>query len=326
MTRQTLTALALAATTIATASLLASKDSKPLFTVRAHDLHRIPKVIAYGDMRFTDPANIKAANPRARRLLVDRIAEEAPDAVLLSGDVPWRGGMPDDYAQYQRETESWRGRQLRVFPALGNHEFSQCVESQCLENWWTAFPALRGHRWYSARLGDAITLIALDSDAPLVPGSDQYAWLTSEVKALPHSTRFVFIALHHPPVADVQTRFQVDHNPRPNEIALGEYLSAAAHTSRARFIVSAGHTHNYERFVQDDVVYLVSGGGGAPPHPLDRTTPDLYQDTSFPNFHYVTFELIGGVLKAQMVRLADPDADSPVWESKDAFDVQPKRR
>jgi hypothetical protein len=26
--------------------------------------------------------------------------------------------------------------------------------------------------------------------------------------------------MHHPPVADIQTRLHVDHNPRPNEIAL----------------------------------------------------------------------------------------------------------
>lgn len=302
---------------------VAAQATGPLFVVDGRDLHRVPKVIAYGDTRFTDPANAKAANPLARRQLVARVAEEAPDAVLLSGDVPWRGD-PGDYAVYRTETEVWRTRHLRVFPALGNHEFSRCAEAQCLENWWTAFPDLRGHRWYSVRLGEAMSVIALDSDAPLTPGSEQQSWLQAQVDALPRSTRFVFVGLHHPPVADVQTRFEVDHNPRPNEIALAEYLKTAAGLSHARFIVMAGHTHNYERFVQDDVVYLVTGGGGAPPYQVDRTPSDLYQDSSFPNFHYIAFELVDGMLKARMERLADPEAAMPVWERKDVFEVRSK--
>ena len=59
----------------------------------------------------------------------------------------------------------------------------------------------------------------------------------------------------------------------------------------AGVLVSAGHIHNYERNVQDDVVYLVSGGGGAHPYPVERTPNDLYQDNGFPNFHYVKLVL-----------------------------------
>jgi len=51
-------------------------------------------LIAYGDMRFTDPRNTTDTNPVARRALVARVAEEKPDALLLSGDVPLNGGWP----------------------------------------------------------------------------------------------------------------------------------------------------------------------------------------------------------------------------------------
>jgi hypothetical protein len=106
----------------------------------------------------------------------------------------------------------------------------------------------------------------------------------------------VLIALHHPPVADVQTRLRVDHNPRPNEIALRDYLGEAARTSRARFVVVAGHIHNYERFFQQDVVYLdlVSGGGGAIPYQVDRTDADLYKTRDFPNYHYLKLTISDG--------------------------------
>lgn len=42
-------------------------------------------------------------------------------------------------------------------------------------------------------------------------------WLEHEVTTLPESVEFVIVTLHHPPVADIQTPLQVDHNPRPSE-------------------------------------------------------------------------------------------------------------
>src|SRR5580765_5138546 len=77
-------------------------------------------VIAYGDTRFTDPGNVTATNPLARAALIARIADERPDAILISGDVPWHGGEKDDYARFRSETEAWRSRGLSVIPALGN--------------------------------------------------------------------------------------------------------------------------------------------------------------------------------------------------------------
>jgi acid phosphatase type 7 len=111
------------------------------------------------------------------------------------------------------------------------------------------------------------------------------------------------------------------HNPRPNEIALAEYLRAAASRSGVRFVVVAGHIHNYERFLQDNVVYLVSGGGGAKPRPIVRSKDDLFQDTVFPNYHYVKFVKNGTDLDAVMVRLEDPNASVPAWEAKDHFQI-----
>jgi len=294
------------------------------FTVSEGDLHEPVTIVAYGDMRFTDPANHQATSPAARQTLVARIALEKPDAVFLNGDVPWHGGEQGDYAVYQTETARWRATHLRVYPALGNHEFSHCEVPQCLENWWTAFPELRDRRWYSVALGKRLYAILLDSDTSLLPGSDQRQWLETQMASLSPRVQFVLITLHHPPVADIQTKFNVDHNPRPNEIALAEFLKSAAIKSKARFLVAAGHIHNYERSMQDDVVYLVCGGGGARPYEVERTPNDLYQDNLFPNYHYVKLVLEGNTLKGTMYRLADPDAATPSWQEKDTFQLRAK--
>ena len=111
--------------------------------------------------------------------------------------------------------------------------------------------------------------------------------MQSQLASLPATVRFVFFNLHHPPVVDVQENGDPSHNGRPNEHALAEILARAPEKSRVRFIVIAGHIHNYERFFQDDIVYLVSGGGGADPRPIVRLPTDLYQDPAFPNYHYV---------------------------------------
>jgi hypothetical protein len=272
-------------------------------------------VIAYGDTRFTDPANTTATNPGARHALIARIGDERPLAILVSGDLPWHGGSAGDYAVFRAETEVWRQRGLRVLPAIGNHEFAQCAPTECL----------LGNSVMSPSIGATVHTLSLDSMMPLCAGTEQRLWLEHDLSALPSTVQFVLISLHHPPVADIQTRLRVDHNPRPNEIALAEYLKEVARSSPARFLVVAGHIHNYERFYQDNIVYLVSGGGGAVPYEVERTPPDLYQSNEFPNFHYVKLTVGGGRLKGEMFRLDDPSAPEPHFTLKDAFELEARQ-
>jgi hypothetical protein len=241
----------------------------------------------------------------------------------MSGDVPYKGTNYADYDNFVAETAPWRAEHLRVYPALGNHEISG-GEQQGVENWWTAFPELRGHRWYSVLLGDRISLIQLDSLSDLTPDSKQIVWLKQQLAGLPPTVDYVLISLHHPPVADIQQHIEVDHNPRPNEIALRDALSQIAPSFHAAIVVIAGHIHNYERAQVDGVTYLVSGGGGAHPYFVERTKEDQYQDINFPVFHYIKFELGKNELKATMIKVQDPTAETLVWQEKDHFVIAKK--
>jgi hypothetical protein len=295
----------------------------PSFRVPQSEVGGHTKVIVFGDQRFTDPNNTKVTNPRVRQLLVQKIAAEHPDAVLMNGDVPYSGDVVNDYDVYRTETAIWRDERLHVYPALGNHEFHGDPQ-QALDHWWNAFPEMHGRRWYSVELGKAVYTIALDSNTSLKKGSDQLNWLNAQLTNLPKTTRFVFISLHHPPVADFQTRINVSHNPRPNEIELRDDLEALAPQMKAKIILSAGHIHNYERFSRSGVTYLVSGGGAASPVQVERKPEDLYQDNGFPNYHFVEFVLNGDTLVGKMYRLADAKAETPTWELKDTFEVKAK--
>lgn len=311
-------AVALAQAPASPSSSSPNTDSGPTLSVPDRDLPQNLSLLVYGDMRFTDPSNTKVANPQARRRLAERVAAVHPDVVELTGDVPYAGGKAADYDEYRAETAAWRSENLRVYPALGNHEFVGDV-SECLKNWWTAFPELQNRRWYSVQLGKRVYLINVDSNSDLLPDSPQMRWLQEQIERLPKSVDFVFVGLHHPPVADKQTLTEVDHNPRPNEIALRDYISKVAPGAHARFVVVSGHIHNYERLEVNGVTYLVSGGGGARPYEVERGPEDKYRTTDSVNFHYVLFRLEGDELHATMYRLSDPSANRPDWRARDTF-------
>ena len=280
-----------------------------------------PVFVSYGDIRFTDPTNTTVTNPKVRRWIVEQIAREKPDAVMVSGDIPWRGQETDDYAVFRAETAAWQQANLLIVPALGNHEMGGGEQQKRLENWWATFPKLRGHRWYAVQAGSNVAILNLDSNSSLMPGSEQDGWIKSQLAGLPKTVKFVFFNLHHPPVTDNEPLLGADHNARPNEIALATLLRTSPARKQAAFVVTAGHIHNYERFLQDGIVYLVSGGGGAAPVPTRRDPGDLYKNPPVVSYHYVKFVLHGSELDAQMFRVVDFNAESPQWEVRDSFTV-----
>jgi len=294
----------------------------PTFRLSSSEFPKHWSLIAYGDMRFTDPTNDKVTNPKVRKWLVDKIASERPDAILLSGDVPYSGDVVNDYTVYHQESTPWRDAKLHVFPAMGNHELHG-DEVREPKNWWAAFPELKGRRWYSVEAGN-VYVLSLDSNLSLLSGSRQRSWLDDQFAHLPKSTQFVFVSLHHPPVAD-SIEGSHSHDVRPNEHELALALEKQASQSKVQIIVIAGHIHNYQRFFENNVTYLVSGGGGAKPYPIARTPADKFQDPAFPNYHYVKFTFDGKIVSATMFRVKDPDAATPSWEVKDTFSITPPK-
>jgi hypothetical protein len=111
--------------------------------------------------------------------------------------------------------------------------------------------------------------------------------------------------------------------PTPESIALRNILEARQARIRAKVVVFNGHIHNYERFERRGVEYVITGGGGAEPYPLlFRGHADLYQDTGFPVYHYLTLEVSNHQLHAVMWKVTDPDAGTLSAEQKDEFTIR----
>ncbi len=275
--------------------------------------------IAYGDIRFTDPHDKRHTNPRARRALVQRIAKEGPELVAVTGDIVLTGDHASDWQVYARETKPLRDAGIRLFPVLGNHDVRDTPQT-ALPYFFKNFPETQGRRWYSVQAGP-VYFIMLDSQSDESDSSEQGQWLKSQLDSLPSQTDFVVLVFHHPCYTHSTEGVMglMGHSARPQEQGLAAMLEGRARQMKARILVVNGHVHNYERYENGGVMYIVSGGGAATPVTVKRFPHDFYREGG-PTYHYLKFHVADHHLTAEMVKYEDVNG-GPVWKLKDSFEM-----
>ncbi len=274
-------------------------------------------MVGYGDMRFTDPSVTTGTNPRVRKWLAEKVGEERPQVLLLTGDMPYIGGNDADWEVFRQETASWTANRTIQLPTTGNHEV-RGDPGKGIANYFANFPATGGHRYYSALMG-SVEVISLDMTSPSGGTSPQATWFAAQLDHLPSQVEFLFILYHIPWVVDRQSQL-FTNLPSKEALTLRHLLEIHLAKLRAKVIVFSGHIHNYERFERNGVEYVTSGGGGAEPYPiLFRGSADLYRDTGFPVYHYLTLDYKDRKLHAVMYKVADPAAATLTVEVKDEF-------
>jgi len=289
---------------------------QPTFVVSGVSPDQPLRILVYGDMRFTNPANTKDTHPRARKWLAEKVGTEHADAMLITGDVPFHGSDPRDWKVFQQEASSW-ARGSRVYPTIGNHELRLKPRPGQL-NFFAAFPHLEGNGFYSVLLGN-VFIVNLNSTEPMWPVGQQADWLRGQLDHIPAQADFVIFSMHIPLIADTQSEF-IANIPSPESVVLRRYLEARALTARQKFIAVYGHIHNYERFEHDGITHIISGGGGAQPYPVFVRGPeDQYRDPGFPVFNYVILTIHGKQAKGTMYKIADPNAAEYSVVAKDHF-------
>jgi hypothetical protein len=300
----------------------AEENGAPTFTVTDLPVGRPLRIVVYGDMRFTDPSNTSDTHPGVRKWLAQKVAEEKPDILLLTGDMPFHGSDPADWNVYEQETAAWKRQRLRIYPTIGNHE-GLPDPTKGMANYFAAYPQLENHNYYSVQLGN-VYLITLDSSTFMGAGWPQHRWLEAQLAHIPASADFVFFLFHAPLVSDLQTAFMLAI-PDATTLSLRHELEGYAAKSHAKFVVFNGHIHNYERFEMNGIMHVISGGGGARPYPIFiRGDQDLYRARTYPNFNYVVITLEGKHVEAKMYRVVDPDVAEKRVELKDSFVLDAK--
>lgn len=274
--------------------------------------------IVYGDLRFTDPKNTWDTDPARRVALVNRIAQEHPDLLIITGDLVLKGDRFSDWDVFDEQTRPWRDAGMRVFPTLGNHDLTGELDL-ALQNYFRRFPALNNHRWYALRYGNCYFLM-LDSDSETGPGSPQREWMAWEFDHLPPGTDYVFVVAHHPSYTQSTFAEGAGHAARGSEQRLGKFLEERQKTLGAQIFEFSGHVHNYERYQIGGVVYIVTAGGGAVPYAVTRKRTDFYHEAG-PTYHFCRLTLSGHHLKFEMIKMVG-EGRGAKWEVKDSFEMK----
>ena len=274
--------------------------------------------IVYGDIRFTDPKDTWDTDPARRVALVHRIAQEHPDLLLLTGDLVLKGERFSDWEIFDQETRPLRDAGIQVFPVLGNHDLVGSLQL-ALQNYFRRFPALDGRRWYSLRYGNCYFLM-VDSDSDTGPESPQRKWLASEFDHLPPGTDYVFVVTHHPSYTRSTHAEGAGHAPRSSERRLGLFLEERQKTQAAQIFELSGHVHNYERYQNGGVMYIVTAGGGAVPYAVHRSANDFYREAG-PTYHFCRFTIKRHRLKFEMIKMVGEERGAR-WVVKDSFEMK----
>jgi Icc-related predicted phosphoesterase len=273
--------------------------------------------VAYGDTRFTDPKNTEAANPSVRQTLVQAIADAHPAFVSIGGDIAYSGNNVEDWKVWDKETAVWSENKIPVYPALGNHDLHGDLKV-ALANYFQRFPDLQSNRYYSVHAANTL-LLMLDSSLDETSGP-QGQWLLHELDTLPADVDFVCLVLHHPPYTDSSDQLlSGGHSARPSEQSLAQILEQRQQHTRARFVVIAGHVHNYERHEHSGVTYFVSGGGAARPYMIPRKPGDPLFGKDV-NYHYLLVEVDHGKMKVTMNRLELTNGKA-TWTTPDSVEI-----
>jgi len=272
---------------------------------------------AYGDTRFTDPKNTEAANPAVRQALVQAMAGAHPAFISIGGDIAYNGNDANDWNTWDKETAVWSENKIPVYPALGNHDLHG-DQKVALANYFQRFPDLQNNRYYSVHAANTL-LLMLDSSLDETSGP-QGQWLAHELDTLPADADFVCLVLHHPPYTDSsEENASGGHSARHQEQSLAQMLEERQSHTRARFVVIAGHVHNYERHEHGGVTYFVTGGGGARPYLIPRQPEDPLFGKAV-NYHYLLVEVDRGKMKVTMNRLELADGKAS-WTMPDSVEI-----
>ena len=272
------------------------------------------KFVAYGDMRMTDVANHHDSDPERRKILIGAIAQQQPKFVLISGDLVLNGSNSADWEEYDKEMRPITDAGAVIYPAIGNHDVRGDLNT-ALSNYFQRFPHLKQSRYYSVKAGNVL-VITLDSEEDN-PKSEQRRWLDEVLRTqVSRDVEFVVFCLHHPPYTNF-TLTMVGHEARHQEKDLAAYLQRKQQSSRAKFLVIAGHNHNYERYEHEGVMYIVTGGGGATPYMPHRTSSDFYQGVG-PTYHYCLITMEPGKLNFEMYKLTETLGKFG-WQKADNF-------
>ncbi len=215
--------------------------------------------VVLGDNRAGDPAS-DAVYER----LLTAVSERKPDLIVNTGDEVDKPGHSGNWKRFQ---ELSKNVTAPYFLTVGNHDIHPAVAGS--EDVYREQVDLPGNELYYSFVAGNALFVVLDSsvkgEEKKVTG-EQYAWLEKVLASSKEKHKFIFV--HHPLFPEQGKgkhhgnsldRYK-DERDKLHRLFVKEKVTA----------VFAGHEHLYLRKSVDGIIYVITGGGGAPLYGKDE--------------------------------------------------------
>jgi len=217
--------------------------------------------VAYGDTRTNHTAHVS---------VIQRMLEHKPRFVINTGDLV-ESSTESNWDSYFADIckTTTLGQTTPIYSALGNHEGNSPLYYEYL--YLPHNNPANTEAYYSFDYG-SVHFICLDTEIPYNVGSQQYAWLVSDLQSAAQA-KFKFVFLHRPPYSSSQ---------HGSDLNVRNTLSSVFESGKVD-IVFCGHDHVYERTQKiNSVTYIVTGGGGAPLYGFNATNSwTAYKESAY---------------------------------------------
>ena len=185
--------------------------------------------------------------PKRYRRVLEAVAAQGAEFLVHTGDLVNEGTEE----QWQAFQQLMAGFSLPFYPVPGNHDGLNGE----LDGYLAYSGAPAAH--YSFDRGEVHFTLADSHNGGI--GAAELQWLSQDLGATDRPVKMVF--LHHPPF---------DPDGTDHVMAYGNQAFMDLMAEMAVDYVFAGHIHAYARQEQDGVVYLITGGAGAPLYAADH--------------------------------------------------------
>ncbi len=185
--------------------------------------------------------------------LMKDIVERRPHFIINLGDM-----IPHPHEkEWQTFFEISKQMNLPFFPTVGNHDVGTTTRG--VEIYRKQFSLPAGKTYYAFRAGKILFVILDSEEGKGRIIKEQRTWLEDTLGSSQETFKFVFI--HRPlflPKNSLKTGHALDKYPLERDDLHHLFLKTGVKA------VFEGDDHRYDRREKDGILYLISGGGGAP--------------------------------------------------------------
>ena len=204
-------------------------------------------ISAVGDISCSGSQRRSMKYPCVDSEVASLVRSKNPDQLFLLGDIQYNSHTVDNFQE--NFGVIWADLIPISKPIPGNHEYAEGGARGYYETW----PQFPKPGYYSFGLNEDWAVIAMNTNDKCKfvyceKGSDQYAWMESELQKA--QGKCVVVMAHHPRFSSGvhgSSAFMRDSFDLMNRYGVDILLS--------------GHDHNYERFDTQPVQFVVGTGG-----------------------------------------------------------------